>query len=151
MCKPWAANRPACQGATPPWTPRRIANRILKVSRSESRRAELTISFRVTLAEGVAIENKARKYGLSVGLYAKAHVLSDAGLPLAVARPGPPRDANELRKLVAHIGKIGSNMNQIAKFANAGQGVDRDALMMAIQDLGGIRSSVASVLKVRDP
>lgn len=79
-------------------------------------------------------------------------MIKDAGNALPVLRRGPPRDAVELRRLVGHLGKIGSNLNQVARAANTpGVNVDRGALTRALADLADIRSALLFTLRVRDP
>ncbi len=122
------------------------------MSRSEKRRAEFSFAFRLDPEVAAGIAEKAAAHGLSIGRYARALVLKDTGRTLPVLRRGPPRDAVELRRLVAQIGKIGANINQIARVANTpGLVVDRDALARALVDLAEIRNALLIVLRVRDP
>ena len=122
------------------------------MSRSEKRKLMTTISFRVTDDEAALIDKKAIRHGYSAGQYAKALALSGVGLALPQVRPGPPRDAAMLRQLVGHIGKVGSNLNQLARAANTPEAaVDKERLAQALDDLAIVRVTVAGVLRVRDP
>ena len=122
------------------------------MSRSEKRRALEAIAFRLDPEVAAVVADKAARHGLSVGQYARALVIRDAGQALPVLRRGPPRDAGELRRLVAHLGKVGANLNQLARAANTpGLAIDRDALGQALCDLAGIRNALRVVLRVRDP
>ena len=122
------------------------------MSRSERRRAAEAVAFRLHPEVAAIAADKAARHGLSVGQYARALVLRDAGHSLPVLRRGPPSDAIELRRLVAHIGKVGSNLNQIARAANTpGLDIDRDALTRALSALAGIRGALIVALRVRDP
>jgi hypothetical protein len=73
------------------------------------------IPVRCTDYERVAIKAVAEQAGLSVGALLRALALGDAG-PRAVRRP--PIERAELARILGAIGKIGSNINQIAKAVN---------------------------------
>lgn len=122
------------------------------MSRSDKRRAEVSIAFRLDPKVAAIVAEKAARHGLSTGQYARALVMTDTGHSLPVLRRGPPHDAVELRRLVAHLGKVGSNLNQLARVANIpGLGIDHDALGRALADLAGIRSALLVALRVREP
>jgi hypothetical protein len=70
------------------------------------------INLRCSESEREAIKNAALRAGLSVGAFLRALALGDPG-PRAVRRP--PVERVELARLLGHLGKIGSNINQIAK------------------------------------
>jgi hypothetical protein len=70
------------------------------------------ITVRCTSDDRAAIEEQATRAGLSVGAYLRSLALGAPG-PRAVRRP--PVERAELAKILAHIGKLGSNVNQIAK------------------------------------
>lgn len=122
------------------------------MSRSERRRAEESFAFRLDPETALRVAARAARHGLSVGQYARALVITDAGGVLPLVRRGPPRDAAELRRLAAHVGKIGSLLNQLARAANTpGLGIDRTALDRALADLAVVRDALVSALRVRDP
>ncbi len=73
------------------------------------------IAIRCTVKQHEVIKEGAAKAGLSVGAYLRALALRYPG-PRSVRRPLPGQA--ELVRLLGHIGKIGSNVNQIAKIAN---------------------------------
>ena len=60
----------------------------------------------------------AAQAGLSVGAFLRALALGSAG-PRAVKRPRVERE--QLARLLGEIGKLGSNVNQIARWANTDQ------------------------------
>ena len=112
----------------------------------------MSIGFRLDEKTAAVVAEKAARHGLSAGQYARALVVTDTGHSLPVLRRGPPRDAVELRRLVAQLGKIGSNVNQVARAANTPDlTVDSNALGRALADLAEIRSALLVVLRVRDP
>lgn len=110
-------------------------------SEKRARTAHLTI--RLTPEERAAIDRAAERAGLASGSHAR-QVLMGAPAPRQVRRP--PVERRELARLLGLFGNIGSNLNQIARAANTGDGVDvvdlnrelaylheaRDALMKAL-------------------
>lgn len=70
------------------------------------------IHLRCTEHERAAIKAVAEEAGLSVGALLRLLALGDAG-PRAVRKP--PIERAELARLLGAIGKVGSNINQIAK------------------------------------
>ena len=75
--------------------------------------------------------DSAEQAGLSVGAFLRALALGNAG-PRAVRRP--PVERKELARLVGHLGKVGSNINQLA------HGFNRDRHLAGIP---GARSPFA--------
>jgi hypothetical protein len=59
---------------------------------------------------------EARRAGLSVGALLRALACNGPGLRAARR---PPIERQELARLLGHIGKLGSNVNQLAYAANA--------------------------------
>lgn len=74
------------------------------------------IAVRCNEAEYAAITEAADRSALGVGGYLRALALGSPG-PRAVRRP--PIERRELTRLLGALGKIGSNLNQIARFTNA--------------------------------
>jgi mobilization protein NikA len=74
------------------------------------------VPVRCTAEERAAIKAVADKAGLSVGAFLRAAALGDAG-PRAVRRP--PIERKELARLLGHLGKVGSNLNQLAHAFNS--------------------------------
>ena len=71
-----------------------------------------SFAVRCTEKERAAIKPKARpRPGSSVGAFLRALALGDAG-PRAVRTP--PVERKELARLLGHLGKVGSNVNQLA-------------------------------------
>ena len=73
------------------------------------------ISVRCTAEERAKIDEAARTAGLSIGAYVRTLALGKAG-PRAVRRP--PIERKELARLLGHLGKVGSNINQLAHAFN---------------------------------
>lgn len=74
------------------------------------------VAVRCSTAEHAALTAAALQAGLSVGAYLRATALGNAGLR-AVRRP--PVEKEALARLLGEIGKLGSNVNQIAHAVNA--------------------------------
>lgn len=73
---------------------------------------ERLIHLRCNDHERAAIKAAAAEAGFSVGAFLRLLALGDAG-PRAVRKP--PVECGELARLLGALGKIGSNVNQIAK------------------------------------
>jgi len=74
------------------------------------------VAVRCTKAEHAKMTEAAQRAGLSVGAFLRA--LACEGPGLRAARR-PPIERQELARLLGHIGKLGSNVNQLAYAANA--------------------------------
>ena len=86
-------------------------------SGTETRQRGRVISFRVEPAEHERIKAEADRAGVTVGTFAR-DVLIGAQAPRRVRRP--PAEKAELVRILAELGKIGSNVNQLAAKANSG-------------------------------
>ena len=91
------------------------------------------IPVRCTTVERAAIKAAADKAGLSVGALLRSLALGDAG-PRSVRRP--PVERKELARLLGHLGKVGSNLNQLAHAYN------RDRRSPGQAELDGMRAYV---------
>lgn len=106
-------------------TPRRM--------RVKDARTRLIPPIRCTEQERTAIKAAADQAGLSVGAFLRALALGDAG-PRAVRRP--PIERKELARLLGHLGKVGSNINQLA------HGFNRDRILPGFPELLAIREDI---------
>jgi hypothetical protein len=107
-----------------PWTGRR------KVADPKTR----IVPIRFTPEQYEQLSEKANRAGVAIGTAARTILLGTAG-PRAVKRP--PVERAELARLLGAIGKIGSNVNQIARAFNEG----RDAPSLA--ELAATRADIA--------
>jgi len=82
---------------------------------SDKRRRPRQSLVRWTDEEFNAIAAKADRAGLAVAAFMRAAALGDPG-PRAQRRP--PADHVALRQLLGHVGRIGNNINQIARALN---------------------------------
>jgi hypothetical protein len=94
------------------------------------------ITVRCTEEERAAIREVAASAGFSVGAYMRLQALGDPG-QRAVRRP--PVERVELAKLLGHIGKTGSNINQIAYAWN------RERRFPGFPEILAIREEVAQM------
>lgn len=102
------------------------------------------ISVRCTAKERATIDEAAQRAGLSVGAYLRTLALGSPG-PRAVRRP--PIERRELARLLGHLGKIGSNLNQLARAYNSlGRLPTRPELIQAREDIGTMREALIKAL-----
>jgi hypothetical protein len=110
---------------------------------SEKRARTTHLTIRLTPDERATIDGAADRAGLTPGSHAR-QVLLGAPAPRQVRRP--PVERRELARLLGEIGRVGSNLNQIAKAANSGDGVDLRALDWTMNALLGVRDAVLKAL-----
>lgn len=112
---------------------------------SEKRKRQRVISFRVDPAEYDRIKTEADRAGVTVGTFAR-DTLIGAQAPRRVRRP--PAEKAELVRILGHLGKIGSNVNQLAARANVGalRVLDPFALAQLQDDLDEIRDDLLRAL-----
>jgi hypothetical protein len=94
------------------------------------------IAVRCTVTERAAITDRATLAGLSVGAYLRNQALGSPG-PRAVRKP--PIERKELARLLGWLGKLGSNVNQLA------HGFNRDRKLPGFPELLAIRREVGDM------
>lgn len=120
-------------------------------------RRDIVISFRVNTFEAQHIKEAglSLKNYRSIADFSRASVLHQAGLkvppptkPLRIKpRQKPNADTEALARILAQLGKIGSNINQVAKIANStGQIADEVALRELAEQVAQTCIDVASAL-----
>ena len=112
-------------------------------SGSEKRARSAHLTIRLTPEEREAIDASAEKAGLTAGSYARQVVLG-APTPRQVRRP--PVERRELARLLGELGKIGSNLNQIAKSANKGIVVYQTEMLVTLGGLKVLREAILKAL-----
>ena len=110
-----------------------------KKSGSEKRQQTKIIGFRALPEEVAQVEEAAQKAGVSKSEYVRQKILG--GSKIRAARR-PTVEAATLGKLLAELGKIGSNLNQIAHRANMGQGINSAELNAALTELRAIGRAI---------
>ncbi|MGS3139816.1 MobC family plasmid mobilization relaxosome protein [Aeromonas sanarellii] len=113
--------------------------------KSEKRQRTAAIYARVTPDEKTAFLVRADKAGMAAAAFARAALVGDSG-PRAQRRL--PVDSAALRQVLGHLGKTGSNLNQIARYLNTGGGAETvlPDLREALDDLARIRSLIYDAL-----
>jgi hypothetical protein len=102
------------------------------------------ISIRCTAKDHAVIDENATRTGLSIGAYLRALALGSAG-PRAVRRP--PVERKELARLLGHLGKVGSNLNQLAHAYNRNGWVPAFAELNAMRrQIGEMRDALMTAL-----
>jgi hypothetical protein len=102
------------------------------------------ISLRCTAKDHVAISEAAAKAGLSIGAFLRSLALGSAG-PRAVRRP--PIERKELARLLGQLGKVGSNINQLARSYNqTGVRPGFPELVAIRQEIGEMRTALMQAL-----
>ena len=94
---------------------------------SGSEKRQLTEDFRVrcTPEDKAAIEAMARSRGVSVSQFAREAALQRSSPGPKPRRHTPAADERELARILAQLGKWGSNLNQLAHAANMDEPVSR--------------------------
>jgi hypothetical protein len=103
-------------------------------SGSEKRQRSRMFTVRLSPQEAATVRQKAQAHGQTIGALLRSSLLH--------VRLHPSRiDLQAVARLLAQLGKIGSNINQIAHHLNAGRPGDRieGSLEEALRDLGELR------------
>lgn len=111
--------------------------------KSETRQRDKQVKLRCTADEFNAIVAKADRAGLSTAAYARAAMLGDAG---PRARRRRPADQAALLQILGQIGRIGGNVNQIAKHLNKRDQLRIPELRKALKAYLGIRAAIYEAL-----
>jgi Bacterial mobilisation protein (MobC) len=104
---------------------------------SEKRDRFRHLTIRLNLAERAAIDYAAERAGLTAGSYAR-NTLLGAPMPRQMRRRAV--DGPALARVLGELGKIGGNLNQLAKASNSG------VLLYA----GEIAPAALAILEMRD-
>ena len=134
MAGPPASNENAPGKRRAPWRGRK---------RADNPRDKV-LRIRCAATELATMEARAVEAGLSIGAYLRATALGNAG-PRAVKRPRVERE--QLARILGEIGKLGSNVNQIAKYCNATRSpTDMRMLEGMKADIAAMRAEVMRAL-----
>jgi Bacterial mobilisation protein (MobC) len=106
-------------------------------SGTEKRVRSHVLTLRLSAEERAAVDQAAERAGLVTGSYAR-QVLLGAPAPRQVRRP--PVERRELVRLLGELGKVGGNLNQLAKAVHTGVLVYE----------GEIDAALAGVMQARD-
>ncbi|MEL6521061.1 MAG: plasmid mobilization relaxosome protein MobC [Pseudomonadota bacterium] len=115
--------------------------------RKETRR-DTRIMVRFTKAEADRIREYADTAGITVSDLLRAAVLEQP-LPKK-RRRGSLADTQALGTVLGQIGRIGSNVNQLARLANMGDWPEAEYLERSAEDIAWIRHHVMDALGIHD-
>jgi len=110
-------------------------------SGSEARQKALFIRARVSPEEKAAVLATAEKAGLTEGAFVRVQCLAE---PKTRAAKRPTVETKTLARLLGELGKVGSNVNQIARVANSDK---RIVAAEAEATLAEVRRLVAAILQ----
>lgn len=104
---------------------------------SDKRQRERQVLIRLSDEEYQHVANKSDRAGLAKAAFMRAAALGEAG---PRARRRPPIDHVTLRQLLGELGRVGNNINQIARTLNTGGEIEPAEL----------REAMTAYLKLRD-
>jgi len=114
-----------------------------RASGSETRQRTRVVQVRLSEAEYAEIAKRAEAALLTPASYVRAATL-DAPPPRARRRPAV--EAVQVARVLAQLGKIGSNLNQIAHRLNAGRSVAPESVDRAAADVSAMRDACMASL-----
>ena len=103
-------------------------------------------SIRLSETERIEINKRAEAEGLSLGGYCKWLIF---GAPPRKHRR-PQVDRVELARLLGEIGRVGNNLNQLARTLHVSGSVDLPELKESLRDLAEMRAAVMLALGYSD-
>ena len=112
-------------------------------SGTEKRVRRINFPIRLSAEERAVIDAAAERAGLTTSSYAR-QVLLGAPAPRQVRRP--PVERRELARLLGELGKIGGNLNQLARAANQGLVVYDNEIAVALAGLRVLRDAILKAL-----
>lgn len=116
---------------------------VRKKGGSEKRQRLSVISIRLDAEERARAKRLADKAGLALGAFARAAMLENPG-PRAQRRA--PADKDALLRILGHLGKLGSNVNQIARRLNLGEKAHLPSLEEALGAYLQLRNAIYEAL-----
>ena len=112
-------------------------------SGSETRKRTRPLTIRLDAQEREELERRAEAAGVSLAAYVREKCLGGSG-PRSRRRPAYDRD--ELIRLLGQAGKIGSNVNQIARHLNQGGRILHNHIEEALSAVEVISRKILIVL-----
>ena len=143
-------DRTLARGACPPLTPKKKRQKGMRKqqpkaakSGSENRQRGGQIAFRVTDEERAIIEAAADAEELTVGSFVRAKILKKV-----VTKPTfrPSLDREILGRALGMLGKVGSNINQIAKHMNSGGHTPAAEILKALNDFAILKEQILKAI-----
>jgi hypothetical protein len=115
-------------------------------SGSDKRQRGETVTVRLTKDERAALETLSSRSGMAAGAFMRAAAFGDAG---PRARRRPTADHRTLRQLLGECGRIGNNINQIARRLNQGETVSLPEIREALAAYRQIRDAIFTALGMK--
>ena len=115
-------------------------------SGSNKRQRGETVTVRLTKDERDILDALSSRSGLAVGAFMRAAAFGQTG-PRAQRRP--PADHAALRQILGHCGRIGNNINQIARQLNTGGEASIRELQEALTAYLDIRNAILAALAMK--
>lgn len=112
-------------------------------SGSDKRQRGETVTVRLTTEERAILDDLSSRSGLAAGAFMRAATFGDPG-PRAQRRP--PVDQQMLRRLLGECGRIGNNINQIARALNSGDEMSQPDLREALRAYLEVRDAIFEAL-----
>ena len=103
------------------------------------------VSVMLTPGERAQISADAQAVGLSLGGYLRFLGMKMPTPRTQTARATP--DANEVRRLLGEVNKLGGNLNQLARLGNQGQIVPPSSLAACLEEVRAAAESVREILR----
>ena len=117
---------------------------VVKRSGTETREKTKVVGVRVNMAELADLQRKADDAALSVPAFIRSRLLDEV---FTKGRQAPPSiDKKLLSMILGQLGKVGNNINQIAKRLNEGGSVGAERVTAAIDDFEQIRDLLIETL-----
>ena len=114
------------------------------MSASQSRQRPQVLQVRLSPEERAQVAAAAQALGLSLSGYARQTLL---GQPTPrTQKAAPPVDVQALARLLGQLGKVGANLNQLARTVNQGQSVPADELGAALAEVRTAAEQVRQAL-----
>ncbi len=135
----------ACTAQGGPLDPFIAGGRV--ASGTDKRQRGVTVTVRLTSEERARLETLSSRAGLAAGAFMRAAAFGETG-PRAQRRP--TADHTVLRQLLGELGRVGNNLNQIARSVNSGQDIDLPELQEAVTAYLDIRNAIYRALG-KDP
>ena len=110
--------------------------------RETNRRGQL-LKFRATKGERLAIEQRAAERNATLSEYVRAAALGRRAKPSGQATG----ERLHLIEALAQLGKIGSNLNQLAKHCNQGHDPERAAIVATLAELEQVQTRILDELE----
>ncbi len=116
-----------------------------KESGSENRRKTKIVGVRLNEEEHFELALKAEDEGLSIPAFVRKKLLDEVFTQPRKAAPS--LDKKLLSMILAQLGKLGSNMNQIARRLNEGGSVGAERITGAVVDFEILRDEILKAMK----